>query len=71
MLSERHIAHRTDSQHKKKKKRRKTQQFRHQYEHVNTKLTAADYKFLSRYVLSCTLKDRTYTVSQKRLYIYF
>jgi len=54
MLSERHIAHRTDSQHRKKKK---TQQFGHQYKHECTKLTAADYNFLSNYVLSWSLKE--------------
>ena len=45
MLSERHIAHRTDNQHKKRKKEEKTQQFGHQYKHEYTKLTAADYNF--------------------------
>jgi len=49
MLSERHIAHRTDSQHRKKEKERKeTLQFRHQYKHEYTKLTPADYNFLCK-----------------------
>ena len=60
MLSERHIAHRADSQHRKKEK---TQQFRHQYKHECTKLTAADYMFLSKYVLSCSLKEFSDSIS--------
>ena len=54
MLSEKHIAHHTDSQHRKKSKNTTIQ---HQYKHEYTKLTAADYNFLSRYVLSCSLEE--------------